>query len=64
MFAQVALIIIVPEPQLMMPRVLRCDLEGVHQLLLQLESDTTSKHTQKINQKINTYFIHTLFLNH
>lgn len=33
-----------PEPQLMMPRVLRCDLDGVRQLLHQLESDTSSKY--------------------
>lgn len=43
MFVQVALIILVPEPQLMMPRVLRCDLDGIRQLLHQLESDTSSK---------------------
>ncbi|VVC87967.1 unnamed protein product [Leptidea sinapis] len=41
--SQVALIIIVPEPQLMMPRVLRCDLDGLRQLLHQLESDS-NKH--------------------
>lgn len=40
--AQVALIILVPEPQLMMPRVLRCDLEGVRTLLHQLESESNS----------------------
>ena len=39
-----ALIILVPEPQLMMPRVLRCDLDGVRQLLHQLESDSSSKY--------------------
>ncbi|XP_052753603.1 E3 ubiquitin-protein ligase UBR5 [Galleria mellonella] len=41
--SQVALIILVPEPQLMMPRVLRCDLEGVRQLLHQLESDVSKQ---------------------
>lgn len=42
-----ALIIIVPEPQLMMPRVLRCDLDGVRQLLHLLEADNGSKYTAK-----------------
>lgn len=34
----------VPEPQLMMPRVLRCDLEGVRTLLHQLESESNSEY--------------------
>lgn len=49
--SQVALIIIVPEPQLMMPRVLRCDLDGVRQLLHQLESDSNKQQILAILQE-------------
>ncbi|XP_069354271.1 E3 ubiquitin-protein ligase UBR5 isoform X7 [Maniola hyperantus] len=49
--SQVALIIMVPEPQLMMPRVLRCDLEGVRQLLHQLESDSNKQQILAILQE-------------
>ncbi|XP_026726187.1 E3 ubiquitin-protein ligase UBR5 isoform X6 [Trichoplusia ni] len=49
--SQVALIILVPEPQLMMPRVLRCDLDGVRQLLHQLESDTSKQQILSILQE-------------
>ncbi|XP_072935848.1 E3 ubiquitin-protein ligase hyd isoform X3 [Epargyreus clarus] len=49
--SQVALIILVPEPQLMMPRVLRCDLDGVRQLLHQLESDTNKQQILSILQE-------------
>ncbi|XP_049887404.1 E3 ubiquitin-protein ligase UBR5 isoform X3 [Pectinophora gossypiella] len=49
--SQVALIIIVPEPQLMMPRVLRCDLDGVRQLLHQLEADTNKQQILSILQE-------------
>ncbi|KAJ0181281.1 hypothetical protein K1T71_003366 [Dendrolimus kikuchii] len=49
--SQVALIILVPEPQLMMPRVLRCDLDGVRQLLHQLESDTNKQQILAILQE-------------
>ncbi|KAL4718178.1 hypothetical protein ACJJTC_002471 [Scirpophaga incertulas] len=49
--SQVALIIVVPEPQLMMPRVLRCDLEGVRQLLHQLESDLNKQQILSILQE-------------
>ncbi|XP_022827528.1 E3 ubiquitin-protein ligase UBR5 isoform X2 [Spodoptera litura] len=49
--SQVALIILVPEPQLMMPRVLRCDLDGVRQVLHQLESDTSKQQILSILQE-------------
>ncbi|RVE52936.1 hypothetical protein evm_002413 [Chilo suppressalis] len=49
--SQVALIIIVPEPQLMMPRVLRCDLEGVRQLLHQLETEANKQQILSILQE-------------
>ncbi|CAH2068813.1 unnamed protein product, partial [Iphiclides podalirius] len=49
--SQVALIIIVPEPQLMMPRVLRCDLDGVRQLLHLLESDNNKQQILSILQE-------------
>ncbi|KAJ2943793.1 hypothetical protein O0L34_g8113 [Tuta absoluta] len=49
--SQVALIIIVPEPQLMMPRILRCDLEGVRQLLHQLETDANKQQILNILQE-------------
>ncbi|CAB3231410.1 unnamed protein product [Arctia plantaginis] len=49
--SQVALIILVPEPQLMMPRVLRCDLDGVRQLLHQLESDSNKQQILSILQE-------------
>ncbi|XP_028164187.1 E3 ubiquitin-protein ligase UBR5 isoform X5 [Ostrinia furnacalis] len=49
--SQVALIIIVPEPQLMMPRVLRCDLDGVRQLLHQLETDANKQQILSILQE-------------
>ncbi|XP_053600812.1 E3 ubiquitin-protein ligase UBR5 [Plodia interpunctella] len=49
--SQVALIILVPEPQLMMPRVLRCDLDGVRQLLHQLESDANKQQMLAILQE-------------
>ncbi|XP_030027136.2 E3 ubiquitin-protein ligase UBR5 isoform X2 [Manduca sexta] len=49
--SQVALIIIVPEPQLMMPRVLRCDLDGVRQLLHQLETDNNKQQILAILQE-------------
>ncbi|XP_045542475.1 E3 ubiquitin-protein ligase UBR5 isoform X3 [Papilio machaon] len=49
--SQVALIIIVPEPQLMMPRVLRCDLEGVRQLLHLLEADNNKQQILSILQE-------------
>ncbi|XP_041974178.1 E3 ubiquitin-protein ligase hyd isoform X2 [Aricia agestis] len=49
--SQVALIIIVPEPQLMMPRVLRCDLDGVRQLLHQLETDPNKQQILSILQE-------------
>ncbi|XP_063633890.1 E3 ubiquitin-protein ligase hyd isoform X5 [Cydia splendana] len=49
--SQVALIILVPEPQLMMPRVLRCDLDGIRQLLHQLESDVTKQQVLSILQE-------------
>ncbi|KAH9634156.1 hypothetical protein HF086_001358 [Spodoptera exigua] len=49
--AEVALIILVPEPQLMMPRVLRCDLDGVRQVLHQLESDTSKQQILSILQE-------------
>ncbi|XP_068628932.1 E3 ubiquitin-protein ligase hyd isoform X10 [Battus philenor] len=49
--SQVALIIIVPEPQLMMPRVLRCDLDGVRQLLHLLEADNNKQQILSILQE-------------
>ncbi|XP_060810644.1 E3 ubiquitin-protein ligase UBR5 isoform X1 [Amyelois transitella] len=49
--SQVALIILVPEPQLMMPRVLRCDLDGVRQLLHQLEADVNKQQMLSILQE-------------
>ncbi|XP_026324159.1 E3 ubiquitin-protein ligase UBR5 isoform X3 [Hyposmocoma kahamanoa] len=49
--SQVALIILVPEPQLMMPRVLRCDLEGVRTLLHQLEADSNKQQVLSILQE-------------
>ncbi|XP_037871964.1 E3 ubiquitin-protein ligase hyd isoform X5 [Bombyx mori] len=49
--SQVALIIIVPEPQLMMPRVLRCDLDGVRQLLHQLENENNKQQIVSILQE-------------
>ncbi|XP_045489439.1 E3 ubiquitin-protein ligase hyd isoform X4 [Pieris rapae] len=49
--SQVALIIIVPEPQLMMPRVLRCDLDGLRQLLHQLETDNNKQQILSILQE-------------
>ncbi|KAG7304394.1 hypothetical protein JYU34_011334, partial [Plutella xylostella] len=49
--SQVALIVIVPEPQIMMPRVLRCDLDGLRQLLHQLESDTNKLQIAQILQE-------------
>lgn len=38
---QVALIVMALEQQLLMPRILRCDLDGVRQVLVQLESETS-----------------------
>ncbi|XP_045510523.1 E3 ubiquitin-protein ligase UBR5 isoform X7 [Colias croceus] len=49
--SQVALIIIVAEPQHMMPRVLRCDLDGIRQLLHQLESDSNKQQIMSILQE-------------
>lgn len=38
---QVALVVLALEQQLLMPRILRCDLEGVRQILIQLEGETS-----------------------
>lgn len=49
--SQVALIILVPEPQMMMPCVLRCDLDGVRQLLHQLEAEGSKQQIAAIMQE-------------
>lgn len=38
---QVALVVLALEQQLLMPRILRCDLDGVRQVLMQLESEAS-----------------------
>lgn len=42
---QVALIVMALEQQTLMPRILRCDLEGVKQVLIQLDNETKSNPT-------------------
>lgn len=37
--SQVAIVAIVPEPQILMSRILRCDIEGIKNILVQLDSD-------------------------
>jgi E3 ubiquitin-protein ligase EDD1 len=49
---EVAVIVLSFTPQLLMPRVLKCDMEGIRRVVGNLESDPTSVQTIETVQKI------------
>jgi len=49
---EVAVIVMAFTPQLLMPRVLKCDIESIRKMVGNLESDPTSVNTIETVQKI------------